>query len=44
MHCLPQHRGEEITDSVMDGLHSVVFDQAGNRLHSQKALLELLVK
>jgi len=43
MHCLPAHRGEEITDDVVDGSHSVVVDQAENRLHVQKALMEILI-
>ena len=45
MHCLPAHRGDEITDSVMDGKHSVVFDEAENRMHMQRAIMvELLVQ
>lgn len=44
LHCLPAHRGEEITDEVMEGPHSAVFDQAENRLHTEKALMEFLIK
>jgi len=43
MHCLPAHRGEEVTASVLDGAQSVVWQEAENRLHAQKALLEALL-
>jgi ornithine carbamoyltransferase len=43
MHCLPAHRGEEVTTEVLDSERSIVFRQAGNRMHAQKALLKWLL-
>jgi ornithine carbamoyltransferase len=43
LHCLPAHRGEEVTEEVFEGPHSRVFDQAENRLHVQKAIMAMVM-
>jgi ornithine carbamoyltransferase len=44
MHCLPAHRGEEVTEEVLEGPHSIVWEQAENRLYIQEAILEFLLR
>ena len=44
MHCLPAHRGEEVTSEVLESMLSVIWEEAENRLHAQKALLETLLR